>query len=932
MQEHENTATSAFTETLPQPGSVSDTNAPPEIESALARARIRNALFPTSTPKPTIGRFQVLDRLGAGGMGVVYMAHDPELDRRVAIKVLREQSGGLEAASRLQREAQAIARVSHPNVVAVHETGVHDGAVYVVMEYVRGQPLRDWLRAAPRQPAAIIDMFIEAGNGLVAAHAAGLIHRDFKPENVIVGEDERPRVLDFGLARSFHDEQAITQPSATTGALSELTRTGAVMGTPSYMSPEQFRGVALTPATDQFSFCVGLFEALFGERPYPGDTLDALLRAVTLGDAREPPRAAGVSSRVRAALRRGLARDPARRFPSMDALLRELAPRSPRRAPVWLMAGALTVPLGGALWLGLAGDDEPDPCSGAALQLREVWDEDVRAGLRQRLVGDAGEWTTPARVWQQLASELDSYTASWRAAYTEACEATVVRREQSAEIQARRMRCLDRRRRDLAALTEGLAGGHAKTHDRALRLVATLKPTARCLDHDYLLDQTDVPEDPEVAARVERLQRELAELRALEYTGEQDKAATLAAAALVKAESLGYQPLEAEAALLLGRMQSKLGEYERATETLERAHFTARESGSREVASDSAAELIYATGIGLAKGDVARVWAKAGEAELNRLGRGGPEERVLLTIRGNTWARLGELEAARADLERALEITRETYGEHDVRTALALNNLGGPVAMSGELDRAGELFAESLAAWRASVGDGHPEAALAIGNLANVHDLQGRPDEARPLYERQLEILQETRGEQHPHTAAALHNLATLLVSAGERELADSHLRRALAAEETIFGPDHPELVETLNALADNAHNLGELEAAREHADRALRLVNGSERTGSLRETAAAHMLRGVITRKQGQAKAALPDLERAVELFTEHGEAAVLLHRSRRELGFALQGAGREGEARAAVLRSRDGFAALGQDYAEQVAELDAWLAKTEG
>ncbi|MCB9749087.1 MAG: serine/threonine protein kinase [Myxococcales bacterium] len=252
MVDHRRLVSRGLAETLPEPEHQTE----PELalEADLARARIRSALFPSHAPTPTIGRFRVVDRLGAGGMGVVYLAHDPELDRRVAIKVLRERGGGREAASRLQREAQAIARVAHPNVVAVHETGVHEGAVFVVMEHVEGRSLRTWLEEHARTPAEILDVFAGAGAGLAAAHAVGLVHRDFKPENVIVGADGRPRVLDFGLARSVLAEQLVTLPTEGAGPLDELTRTGAVLGTPSYMSPEQFLGGRLSPASDQFSF------------------------------------------------------------------------------------------------------------------------------------------------------------------------------------------------------------------------------------------------------------------------------------------------------------------------------------------------------------------------------------------------------------------------------------------------------------------------------------------------------------------------------------------------------------------------------------------------------------------------------------------------------------------------------------------------------
>ncbi|MCB9749094.1 MAG: tetratricopeptide repeat protein [Myxococcales bacterium] len=480
----------------------------------------------------------------------------------------------------------------------------------------------------------------------------------------------------------------------------------------------------------------------------------------------------------------------------------------------------------------------------------------------------------------------------------------------------------------LATLTRGLASAGDAPGARALGHAAALKPTARCLEREQLLDQSEDEADAVTRARVTALRDELAELRALTYGGDQRELATRAADTLARAEALGHAPVVAEAALLLGRMQVKLSAFAEATETLERAHFTARESGHREVAVDAAAELIYATGFGLAKGELARVWAKNADAELSRLGPGGPEERTLLTVRGNTWAGLGELDEARADLQRALELTRARFGERDPRTGAALNNLGRAYAMSGELDRAGELFAASHAAWRASVGDEHPEAALAIGNLASVYDLQGRRDEARALYERQLAILLETRGEHHAHTASTLHNLATLHVSDGARELAEGYLQRALAAEERIFGPAHPELAETLNSLADNARARGDFAAARAHAERSLALLAEAETASKRRETATAHMFRGISIWRMGHPEDALEDLARAVALYAEDDPGSRLLHRARRERGGALWDAGQRADGRAETLRAREGFAALGPEHQEQLDEIDGWLA----
>ncbi|MCE9578186.1 MAG: serine/threonine-protein kinase [Deltaproteobacteria bacterium] len=292
-------------------------------------------------------------------MGEVFRAHDPELERPVAVKVLRAgaAAGPLAeelAQARLKREAQAMARLAHPNVIAVHEVGVDDdGRVFLIMELVTGGTLRQWLEAAPRAVPAICAMFVGAGRGLAAAHAAGMVHRDFKPENVLVGADGRPRVTDFGLVGTdLGEAAAIDAPFAGPFAVA-LTQTGAVLGTPSYMAPEQFSGHAVTARSDQFSFCVALYEALWGRRPFEGATYRELVVAVTTSAISPPPPRPRVPARIRRAVLRGLAREPADRFASMDALLAELTRGPQARWPLAVGGVAATAAIA---WAWPRGD------------------------------------------------------------------------------------------------------------------------------------------------------------------------------------------------------------------------------------------------------------------------------------------------------------------------------------------------------------------------------------------------------------------------------------------------------------------------------------------------------------------------------------------------------------------------------------------------
>jgi len=281
-----------------------------------------------------LGRYAIVDRIGSGGMGDVYSAHDSELDRKVAIKLVRPETVADDSSTgraRLLREAQAMARLSHPNVVAVYDMGTFSGQVFIAMEYVVGRTLRRWLAEGSRSWREVVGIFIEAGRGLAAAHSAQLLHRDFKPENVLVANDGRVRVVDFGLARATDRELLAAdapRPSADgtgSGELAlELTRAGMMVGTPAYMAPEAWQGQAVDSRSDQFSFCVALYEAVHGERPFAGEDVSILMREVLAGRVKTPRFGRRVPSRLREVILRGLENKPDERYPSMDALLIEL--------------------------------------------------------------------------------------------------------------------------------------------------------------------------------------------------------------------------------------------------------------------------------------------------------------------------------------------------------------------------------------------------------------------------------------------------------------------------------------------------------------------------------------------------------------------------------------------------------------------------------
>jgi len=299
----------------------------------------------------TLGRFELKDKLGAGAMGVVWRAHDPKLGRDVALKLLRHADESL--TERLVREARSMAQVNHPNVVTVFEVGEAGGQAFIAMELVEGKSLRQWKSSVKPSVSEIVEHYLAAAAGLAAAHARGIIHRDFKPDNVLVGSDGRVRVTDFGLAAAKPGESAKLSPQAIADV--NLTTSGSVLGTPAYMAPEQFVGGNVDPRTDQFNFCVALYEALYSERPFEGRTFEELGDAVSEGKVKPPPAGTPVSGTLRALVLKGLSVAPGDRFPNMDALIVELGRD---RAKPWRRTAVVSAVLAAVLAIGLVADFE----------------------------------------------------------------------------------------------------------------------------------------------------------------------------------------------------------------------------------------------------------------------------------------------------------------------------------------------------------------------------------------------------------------------------------------------------------------------------------------------------------------------------------------------------------------------------------------------
>lgn len=459
---------------------MTSTPSPQGLEHRRVKGLVRERLF-GATPGPVrIGRFVVLERLGMGGMGVVYSAYDDELGRKVAIKLVRQDRAGGKARDRLRREAQSVAKLSHPNVVQVFEVGTHEEQLYVAMEFVEGMTLGKWVAAEPRTWREIRDVFLEAALGLAVAHDSGLVHRDFKPDNVMVSAKPGPgrvKVLDFGLAAAGVTSVAAAGPRLARADAESLTATGDLLGTPGYMAPEQHLGGRVDARSDQYSFCLSLAEAWVGMRPFVspdgGVDLDAM-REERVGTA---PKIGNLPTAMQRLLRRGLAFDPDRRFTDMHAL-RVALRRDPRVLSRRVAGASVALALvGGATAYGLTVEPATG-CAPAEERLTEVWNDSQKGVVRQAVLAAAPAMSLD--TWNESVARIDHHLQQWASMHTETC-----RRETQGEGREEALRtrlCLESNFRTLHGLLQRLERGDPATVAFLPGNIETMPSAEICVD------------------------------------------------------------------------------------------------------------------------------------------------------------------------------------------------------------------------------------------------------------------------------------------------------------------------------------------------------------------------------------------------------------------------------------------------------------------
>jgi eukaryotic-like serine/threonine-protein kinase len=850
-----------------------------------------------------IGRYVLIDRVGEGGMGVVYRALDPELDRQVALKLLN--GSGDERTrhhrDRLLREAQALAKLQHPNVIAVYDAGTFEEDVFIAMELVDGQTLRRWL-GQKRTRREILDAFLAAGQGLVAAHQAGLVHRDFKPENVMVGADGRVRVLDFGLARRadtprpeaaaapfpsiaasdetlsrrqapavVHETISDEAPAGDSGERSPqrlaipLTHAGAIVGTPRYMAPEQHEGVATDERADQFSFCVALWHALCGEFPFAGDDEREFLAHTRRGELSEPPVGSTLPRWLRAPLVRGLQARPADRHPSMAALLSSLrADPQELRARRLRLVAALAIPVVLLAGWRVLRYRELRQCVGAAdHRLAAAWDASRRHAVQMAFGATGLSYAT--RAFDTVAQALDGYAHAWSDMHADACEASLTRHEQSQEVLDLRMACLGGRLTQLQTLSDVFAAADGNVVAHSVETVQSLPALAPCADTVALRAPVAPPSDTRARAEVDRLRQDLARLHALGVAKPSEELVRTARADLTAAQALHYAPMEAEAQLQLGELLDGRGDFVGSGKAFHLSWVSALAGNDEAIGAWAATELVRTIGVSQAHYEEGDRWADVAEAVIGRLQNSGYLLGTLYANRAELRKEESRYPDAISDGKHAIDVLTRALGPDHQMVAETYNTLGNIYRDMDKLPEALDCYRHSLDIWLRLGGPDHPRALVSQIGVADVYGDRGDHELALEEYQRVLAALVRVEPES-PNVANVHNNMGTELMALGRPRLALEHYRLAADDWRKRIGPS-TETVTGLNNLGSASLELGELDAAERYFGDGLAM---SEKVLGPTHAFSGLVLQGLADARlrHGKRDQALADYERSIVII----------------------------------------------------------------
>ena len=730
----------------------------------------------------TVGRYLVLERLGAGAMGIVYAAYDPELDRKIALKLLRptQRTAGdtSRREARMVREAKAIAKVSHPNVVAIFDVGVHDGQVFMAMEHLPGGTLTDWIAPDKKRSwREIVNLFVEIGHGLAGAHAEGLIHRDFKPDNVLLDKNGKPKVVDFGLVRlsgrdleeSGASDAGEDAPTGRSIADSPPSRPRCWRGRSRGRAPSWARPPTWPPSSSwarkSTSARTSSRSASRSTRP---STASARLRATPSSCSRrrwsrgapenqsgihrspggcDGPCCAGSKAIASAASRSWTISSPLSRRTRRSGPGRG---RSPEPMLLLLLAA-----------VGVAhrvGAGQRAMCTGGGARLAGIWepgsDTSERKAAIHRAFAASGK-SYAEQAFTGAARLLDQYVARWTGMYTDACQATQVRGEQSAEVLDLRMACLNEHLGNARALSDVFAAADGKVVENAVSAAAALPSLDRCADVTLLRAVVKPPEDAATRKRVDDLRGGLANLIALRDSGQCARAIPKAETLISEVRAVGYQPLLADTLYESAQLGSSCGDIAETLQRFRDAHAAATASRNDEVAAQASA-LIPSFAINrLGQVLVAREWLGVARGAVARMGRETLADAMLAQAEGMLAASEGRYERALTAADDSIAITRRLLGPDDPLTITWEANKGNWQETAGRLEEALQTDVQARTHFERVLGSEHPRVALVSNNEGEVLNLLGRYPEAEVAYERAAKLVSsKRRGHRCPRLGA----------------------------------------------------------------------------------------------------------------------------------------------------------------------------------
>jgi serine/threonine protein kinase len=910
------------------------TEAPTVADSgkpASERAPKRNASAteeeqPERKPGEVVGRYVIVSVIGAGGMGTVYAAYDPQLDRKVALKFLQGNVSPQNTA-RLLREAQAMAKLPHPNVVPVHDVGTDRGDVFLAMEFVDGGTVADWLEAEPRSFRDILRVFLEAGRGLAAAHAAGLVHRDFKPTNLLIDKQGRVLVTDFGLVcldgrtptpAIAPPRELPPAPTDSSPLSSPLTQAGNIVGTPAFMAPEQFDGFA-DARSDQFCFCVSLYWALYQQLPF--DKRDD----ARLPPLRDPPAGSRVPRWIRQVLARGLSASTNARYPSMQELLDALGHDPARERRRWLVAAGAVAMIGAVMGLTVRSRRQDERvCAGAEQKLAGVWNTGRKDAIRHAFLASGKPYA--ADMVRTVTDMLDDYARDWAAMHQSACQATRVRGEQSEELLDLRMECLRERQRELGSLVELFSSADGKLVQRAVDATQALTPLDGCANTAALKTPVRMPTAPEARAQVEKLLDRIARGRAISASGRYVELLVWSKAIVDDAKAIHHEPTRARALHLYGQAQLANGDNAGAEVTLKEGLLAAEAGRDDDTAARVCVELSNTTRETLSHFPESLAWTEHARAWLER--SGGQDTSLAITIERSTGSLLemwGKFAEARPHFERELELAQKIFGAESSQVGIGLAEVGLVSYDLAKYDVALDYLQRALAVQEKAVGTKHPNVGKTLNNLSMVDNELGRFRESVDALTRAQHIFEASYPPGHRVLAAITINLGAAYELLGRYDDALQLLREHVASEKKSLGPDHPDVADTLTILGSVLNRKGRYTEALPLEQEALAIQEKAYR--------GPHPSMGDALLGIGNAYLGMHQPDKAVAPLERGNQLADVQTRVRGRIRLALAQA-LDGSKRGDVVRVRDLMLEAKKDFTlapaasvDELAQITQWL-----